>query len=446
MKKTIFLLIMLASFNMVEAQDTTLIISGIHYNLQQFPISKDYPYIKTFRGDSITLTVSNTFNEGILIKEGALHKIMDSEIVETLTGGMEYYCEAIDVEESEALEECENSPAADQLIIDHYIVSDYRMFLSFGEQGLIERNVSLLNDISLIYEVEFRIPIQFNITGHLIYTTQESDPYYDDPSIDAMLTRSVDLYNSTGADNTTVWTNKVFEGSSTIGLAYVNTLCSSRFSKNICINFGTSLQHIVLYAHEIGHNVGFSHDASTINIMYPSIQVTNSFSENSEQRFEELLAQSRYGCATFCETLPVTLEYFKANSDIIKWKTTSEVGASHFTLEGSYDGRTFEQLIDIRALNKPSEYSTPNKYKHKYFRVSSYDLSGEYKISEMMYVYRANQSIMNPLPDIINNTNGDLIEVRDMSGRLVKSSRSNINAVNLAKGMYTIGNKVFVKL
>jgi len=69
-----------------------------------------------------------------------------------------------------------------------------------------------------------------------------------------------------------LWTNRDFTGS-TVGIAWLGTICNGMFRYSTNQHYTTSLQSLrVLIGHETGHNFGANHDASgTPYIMAPSV-------------------------------------------------------------------------------------------------------------------------------------------------------------------------------
>ena len=107
-------------------------------------------------------------------------------------------------------------------------------------------------------------------------------------------------------------------------------------------------------------------------------------------------AASASGCTV---SAPVTLLVFDAvysNSNkntTLLWETTNEVNNSHFTIEKSYDGFTFEGIANINAK---SSQSSVNEYQYEdektneitniYYRLKQVDLNGQYTLSKIVNV------------------------------------------------------------
>jgi hypothetical protein len=96
--------------------------------------------------------------------------------------------------------------------------------------------------------------------------------------------------------------------------------------------------------------------------------------------------------------LPVNLVSFTAqlvNDKVcLAWTTTQEINVSHFSIERSYDNKTFEQAALLFTVDNPSSV---NSYSYKdpvknaaasviYYRLKMVDKDGKYKYSEIRTV------------------------------------------------------------
>jgi Secretion system C-terminal sorting domain/Kelch motif len=157
--------------------------------------------------------------------------------------------------------------------------------------------------------------------------------------------------------------------------------------------------------------------------------------------------------------LPIELLDFIAKSHIhtveLTWKTASEKNASHFDIERSVDGKQWEKLGRVKAVNQPSQYQflddTPLSI--NYYRLRMIAVDGSETVSQVETVHfgKANQYKITPNP-----THGDLnialesamtqdcqISVYDLVGRKVVSQKvnSNFTSLNLnalEKGIYIV--------
>lgn len=153
-------------------------------------------------------------------------------------------------------------------------------------------------------------------------------------------------------------------------------------------------------------------------------------------------------------------------SDLAKWQTLSETNSSHFIVERSADGITFEALgkVVTKATNGNSteelDYAFVDQLPligHNYYRLQHADINGNLSYSKIVdVVWRGDQVVKmypNPTNDLINidfnlaELSQIEIKIIDMSGRVVKSILSNsvkgmnhkeINLNELANGIYHV--------
>jgi len=154
-------------------------------------------------------------------------------------------------------------------------------------------------------------------------------------------------------------------------------------------------------------------------------------------------------------TLPLELVYFRGalqnNATMLQWETINENSSSHFDVERSLDGRSFDPIGSVTASNTAG----PNKYAYVdhdvnslpssviYYRLKMVDIDGQYKYSNVVTIYRGDVTTMKVAP---NPTTGEtkltinaitdgtvILKIRDNSGRVVMH-----NAVQLRKGINNV--------
>ena len=157
----------------------------------------------------------------------------------------------------------------------------------------------------------------------------------------------------------------------------------------------------------------------------------------------------------------------QASSDLVKWTTLTETNNSHFNVQRSNDGYTFETLgsMNTKAVNGISaldlNYSFLDESPmtgHNYYRLEQVDIDNKTIMSEVIdIVWGTNGSIVSIYPNPAStNLNIDLttsqiaqteIKLLDMSGRVVKSvlvqTQKGLNHIaieldDLASGVYGI--------
>lgn len=153
--------------------------------------------------------------------------------------------------------------------------------------------------------------------------------------------------------------------------------------------------------------------------------------------------------------LPVQLLTFDGslqnnNSTFLQWETTNEVNTSHFTIERSADGNNFTGIGNVTAIgsnNSKTSYSfTDNDAGIQnspilYYRLKIVDINGQYAYSRIIsVVLNKNINVFifpNPVKQILNiklsgrETNPVLLQITDLTGRVVYSEKRNGSNTNL---------------
>ncbi|WP_153800134.1 ELWxxDGT repeat protein [Foetidibacter luteolus] len=167
------------------------------------------------------------------------------------------------------------------------------------------------------------------------------------------------------------------------------------------------------------------------------------------------------------ETLPITLLSFKATlegkSVNLGWSTSTEINSSHFTVQRSTDGQSFETIGKVTAAGNSTiarHYTfTDGKalqtgVNRLYYRLLMVDKDGSSKLSPIADV-RLNNLVVearlspNPAKDVLNislsNAGAKSLSLRitDISGKPVYLQKLNnagnqqrINVAGLSKGVY----------
>lgn len=155
-------------------------------------------------------------------------------------------------------------------------------------------------------------------------------------------------------------------------------------------------------------------------------------------------------------SLPVQVGYYKLkiNSDLISvlWSTLSESNNSHFTIEHSTDGKTWNEVGRVEAqLNRSNEKDYSFEHHQpahgiNYYRLNQFDLDGTkttfdvlagfFKGSEETFLF---PTIAEDAVYISGETKGKL-QVIDAQGRMVQQmnyqSGNPISTTNLSSGQY----------
>jgi uncharacterized repeat protein (TIGR01451 family) len=179
--------------------------------------------------------------------------------------------------------------------------------------------------------------------------------------------------------------------------------------------------------------------------------------------------------------LPVELFAFKGfqsqNGIQLTWQTATEINNSHFEVEWSTDGKTFEKIAQVQGAGTTNNmqfytslHSTPASGLN-YYRLKQVDFDGKFEYSHIVNVERTTNSshdlqgsdieyqiFPNPATDYIEIhgiNEGELVQIFNINGQLLKEFQNQSNhkilpITDLLKGTYMIkiGNTtphIFIK-
>lgn len=148
--------------------------------------------------------------------------------------------------------------------------------------------------------------------------------------------------------------------------------------------------------------------------------------------------------------LPVELTYFdyacQGNAILFNWQTASELNNSHFELEGSMDGISFNALgrIDGNGTSystRDYSYQAAGSLPFKYFRLAQYDYDGSLEYSNTLSIScqeQQNNVVIHGRQ--LSFSQPTDVQVIDVSGRLVFSQKkvTQVNLHHLMSGMYLV--------
>ncbi|MCA8961148.1 MAG: hypothetical protein KDC38_11575 [Planctomycetes bacterium] len=185
-----------------------------------------------------------------------------------------------------------------ELAID--VDAEFEAIHGAGTTAYIE---SVINQVDAIYEADLNLSLEI---VHINIWDDEPDPYTEtDPG--ALLVEFRNYWNtnhgSIQRDTVHLFTGKDLDGS-TIGIAYTGAVCFTSFAYGLSQEYPSSLMPL-LVAHEIGHNLGASHDPSGSSpryIMYPSLGASN-LDEFSDTSIADVAA---FVASTSCLAIQVT--------------------------------------------------------------------------------------------------------------------------------------------
>lgn len=134
--------------------------------------------------------------------------------------------------------------------------------------------------------------------------------------------------------------------------------------------------------------------------------------------------------------LPITLSDFFYKGNTLYWKTDSEINVSHFEIESSQDGITYEWENEVSARNS----STGNSYEkqintmNRYYRLKAVDFDKKVSLSEPLFV-RSKENQTEPINHGTSWTHEEDLFLFNTYSGLIKKSK-NISLENLPAGIY----------
>ncbi len=205
------------------------------------------------------------------------------------------------------------------------MASDFSMFQKYNDvDGVIARNVGVMNNVQGNYDDEFADEIQFVIVEQYVSDCSTCDPWSSSTDVDVLLP-DFRSWGPNGFSETHdighLWTDRDFDGS-TIGYAYVGVVCTgSRYA--ILQDFSNNAGFLrVLTSHETGHNFDATHDASGSNtIMAPSVNSATAWSTASIADIEAHYL-SRNCLATCAPPAPPISNFFANLTELCPGATT----------------------------------------------------------------------------------------------------------------------------
>lgn len=192
----------------------------------------------------------------------------------------------------------------------------------------------------------------------------------------------------------------------------------------------------------------------------PSAQITAGTVFGVNYLEFDVTSFSEFWIHTGFTALPLKFISFSAqkcndNNVCINWQTANEINVSHFEIERSTDGRTFNKVQQVRAKNQPANnYATTDDITtllgntNSYYRIKQIDANSKFSYSHIQLVKLNNDNIIsihpNPTSDILHITNYQLVaqvQLQDVSGRVVKQfsvAKKEIPMSDIPHGVYVL--------
>lgn len=140
------------------------------------------------------------------------------------------------------------------------VSADAEFFARYGA-GSVAQVEARLNEVDAIYRRDLGLTLQLT---HVEVWQAEPDPYTStDPAtlLGEFRTHWQTTLNSVPRDLAHLFTAKDLDGT-TVGLAFTNVACVSQFAFGLTQDLESADLTTIVVAHELGHNLGASHDPS----------------------------------------------------------------------------------------------------------------------------------------------------------------------------------------
>jgi len=229
-------------------------------------------------------------------------------------------CHATDAElerrrigNSEELPSSQQRGPDDCYTVELAVYADYDYYLDEGSTvgDVTNQVIAVMNTVAPEYEYNgsnnFESGVEFEIVEIVVSMCDVCDVIGSSTDIGVLLNEFTDWAPS-GFDKThdlgQYWTGRNLPGG-TIGLAWVNAVCSF-VRYHVLENYSDGTWQLrVLTAHEIGHNFSARHDASGSSfIMAPSVGNTSTWSSDSKDSVNLRLPSYSSNCLADCGAAP----------------------------------------------------------------------------------------------------------------------------------------------
>ncbi|XP_069818547.1 zinc metalloproteinase-disintegrin-like isoform X3 [Dendropsophus ebraccatus] len=185
--------------------------------------------------------------------------------------------------------------------IQIYIVADNSMYNKFNrrENDVKQRIYGIINFVNQVYKP---LKVFVALTGLEIWSDRDKFPVVSSANVNLNRFsewRKEHLLPRKPHDNAQFLTDIDFDGS-TVGLAWISTLCSTTHSAGVIQDHTTEYIPVAAtLAHELGHNLGMGHDddnchcPATSCIMAPSLShiTPKTFTSCSQQAFQSFILE-----------------------------------------------------------------------------------------------------------------------------------------------------------
>jgi hypothetical protein len=296
--------------------------------------------VRGLEGAEARFTIDDEKIEGVIITRGDLYYVEPLRNYTTASGNSDYVVyKGSDVIE-DALGTCGTTldgkvnaefarlsssytPQAGGAVgnrqVDLATEADYEYVAYFGTSAAADTEIlSIMNQVDGLFRTEFNVT--FKITYQHTWATS-ADPY-NSTSSDVILNEFTNYWNANMGqprDLAHMWTDKPMDGGSTVGIAWLGTVC-----RDAAHAYGLSLRYVnglkySIAGHEIGHNFGATHpdqqsppvSECSGTLMNSIVGSTFDFCGFSQSQMNSYLSGNA-GCLTVVST-PATLQFSAAD-------------------------------------------------------------------------------------------------------------------------------------
>lgn len=201
-----------------------------------------------------------------------------------------------------------NTENTDCLEIDYSVYADHQMFLDMGssEQAVYDLVDSLVSSVNgwMYFNGQDSYQLKLNLTGVTVSTSPSQDYWNDSiPTSIYELLSNFSSWSSTGGitqthDVASLWTGTDYSGN-VVGSAWVGAVCKY-YRYNVLEYFSIDYGLLTnLVAHELGHNLGASHDNALGYVMSPAVSYASAWSQQSDDDITDYV--NSINCLDSCD-------------------------------------------------------------------------------------------------------------------------------------------------
>lgn len=201
--------------------------------------------------------------------------------------------------------------AAADLQLDLGMIGDFELFQQFNSNAA-ETEAAILTRINTVDGIySEQLNVQLRVEQLDVFTTAD-DPFTDELDASTLLDEVGEYRQGTPAQSaqglTHLYTGKNLD-TTTVGIAYLDALCSARFGVGLSEGRSGALTASLIAAHEIGHNFGAEHDAEEDSVC--ADEPTGFLMEasvNGSDQFSQCSIDTITPIDAFCIAAPPTVD------------------------------------------------------------------------------------------------------------------------------------------